>query len=47
MKINSLAFFALSLGCVAMIVVTGNYIFSLPADFFVLLSIWQRRRVNQ
>lgn len=47
MKINTLGLLALSLLCVVMIALTGNYIFSLPADFFVLLSIWQRRRVNQ
>ena len=46
MKINSLGLLALSLVCVVMIAVTGNYIFALPADFFVLLSIWQRRRLN-
>ncbi len=47
MKINSLGLLTLSLGCVIMIAVTGNYIFSLPAEFFVLLSIWQRRKLNQ
>lgn len=47
MKINSPSLLLLIFVCVALIAVTGNYIFSLPADFFVLLSIWQRRRVNQ
>lgn len=47
MRINNLGLLALSLVCVAMIAVTGNYIFALPADFFVLVAIWQRRRLNQ
>jgi hypothetical protein len=47
MKINSLGLLALSFVCVVIIAVTGNYIFALPADFFVLLSIWQRRRLTQ
>lgn len=47
MKINNLGLLAPGFMCVAMIAVTGNYIFSLPADFFVLLSVWQRRRLNQ
>lgn len=47
MKINYLSLLALSLLCVVMVAVTGNYLFALPADFFVLLAIWQRRRVNQ
>ena len=47
MKINHLGLLALSIICVVMIALTGNYLFSLPADFFVLLSIWQRRRLNQ
>ena len=47
MRIDHLGLLALSLLCVVMIAVTGNYIFALPADFFVLLSIWQRRRLNQ
>jgi hypothetical protein len=47
MKISSPGLLALSLICVVIMAVTGNYIFALPADFFVLLSIWQRRRLNQ
>jgi hypothetical protein len=47
MKSNYFGLLALSLVCVVMIAVTGNYIYALPADFFVLVAVWQRRRVNQ
>lgn len=47
MKINNLGLLTLSLICVVMIAVTGNYIFSLPAEIFALLSIWRRRRLSQ
>lgn len=47
MKVSHLGLAALSLVWEVMIAVTGNYIFALPTDIFILVSIWQRRRLNQ
>ena len=47
MKNTILSFIGFGLVCVAMIVVTGNYVYSLPAEFFFIVAGLFHRQQTQ